>query len=184
MPEPREDAVRYVAHVEDSLFGPLSEKDADYLRKNAPPGLPTRFWIRQLAPPTFFPEGRGWVVLMIEDKVPTDAVGPLRYRTGCGRGAKGTLPPRCTWIRRAAPSTRGAPRLAVTSRRVLRQHWTGPRVPSRTNQDGSIKCCFGQVGELPPSTQSSNNRQFMASRSSPRHRFGSLPRGWGSHRSP
>jgi hypothetical protein len=77
VPEPREGAVRFVARVQGSWFGPLSERDADYLRKNAPPGSPTRFWIRQLAPPTVFAEGRGWVVLMIEDKVPTDAVGPL-----------------------------------------------------------------------------------------------------------
>jgi hypothetical protein len=63
--------------VDDPWFGPLSEKEADYLRKNAPPGSPTVFWIRKLSPPTVFPEGRGWVVLMIEDKVPTDAVGPL-----------------------------------------------------------------------------------------------------------
>jgi hypothetical protein len=69
--------MRYVARVEGTWFGPLSEKDADYLRKNAPPGSPTRFWLRQLAPPTFLPEGRGWIVLMINDKLPTDAVGPL-----------------------------------------------------------------------------------------------------------
>lgn len=80
MPEPSEDAVRYVAEVDGSWFGPLSESDADYLRKTAPPGSPT-FWIRKLAPPTVFPVGRGWVVLMINDKVPTDAVGPLGTET-------------------------------------------------------------------------------------------------------
>ena len=87
VPEPSEDAVRYVALVEGSWFGPLSEKDADYLRKNPPQGSPTRFWIRQLVPPTVFAEGRGWVVLMIEDKVPIYAVGPL----GTEQDAEGEL---------------------------------------------------------------------------------------------
>jgi hypothetical protein len=87
VPEPREAAVRYVAQVQGSWFGPLSEKDADYLRKNAPPGSPTWYWIRQLVPPTFFPGGRGWVVLMIEDKLPVDAVGPL----GTEQDAEGEL---------------------------------------------------------------------------------------------
>jgi hypothetical protein len=64
-----------------------SEKDAGYLRKNPPQGSPTRFWIRQLVPPTVFAEGRGWVVLMIEDKVPIYAVGPL----GPEQGAEGEL---------------------------------------------------------------------------------------------
>jgi hypothetical protein len=68
--------MRFVAHVEGSWYGPLSEQDVEQLKKGKPPGS-TLFWIRRLIPPSMFPEREGWVVLMIEDKRPVDAVGPL-----------------------------------------------------------------------------------------------------------
>jgi hypothetical protein len=66
----------FVTHVEDSWFGPLSQADIDHLKKGKPPGN-DRIWIRHLVPPTTSAEGPGWVVLMINDKVPVEAVGPM-----------------------------------------------------------------------------------------------------------
>ena len=83
MSESREGASQYVAYVGNSWFGPLSEKDADYLRKKS--GSVSIFSLRELVPPEFFPEGRGWVVLINSTTgSPRRSIRAFGHQTGCG----------------------------------------------------------------------------------------------------